>query len=113
MTTLVTEADVVAAGVDAQSRIDKHLSRAYAAAAQLTAVTERGVELGMIQSIEAKTIIGDARAAQGSIGAVAAEFARLHRAQTDACVAGGHDLGSVTTAGGVTIGGVSPLGGAR
>jgi hypothetical protein len=110
---LTTIDEVVNAGIAAQVLIDKHLAKAYDAAVELTAVTEAGVMLGMVQSIEAKTIIGDARAAQGSIGAVAAEFARLHRAQTDACIAAGADLGSVTTAGGVTIGGVGPLSGGR
>lgn len=113
MTTLTTIDDVVNAGVTEQALLDRHLAAAYAAAERLTKVTERGVELGMVRSIEAKTIIGQARAAQGAIGAVAASFALLHRMQTDACVAAGADLGSVTTAGGVPIGGVQPLGGGR
>lgn len=108
-----TVEDVVNAGVEAQAKIDRYLAKAYAAAEQLTKVTERGVELGMVRGIEAKTIIGQARAAQGAVSAVAASFALLHRLQTDACVAAGADLGSVTTAGGVTIGGVGTLGGAR
>jgi len=106
--------DIVSAGVEAQALIDKHLAKAYSAAETLIRVTERGVEEGMIQGIEAKTIIGDARAAAGIVGAAAAAaFGRLHRLQTDACVAAGVDLGSVTNAGGVTIGGVSVMGGAR
>ncbi len=113
MTTLPTIDDVVNAGVIEQALIDKHLAAAYAAAERLTKVTERGVELGMVQGIEAKTIIGQARAAQGMVGAVEAAFALLHRMQTDACVRNGADLGSVTTAGGIVIGGVSPLGGGR
>lgn len=108
-----TVEDVVSAGVTAQASIDKHLARAYAAAERLTKITEAGVCLGMVQGIEAKAIIGEARAAQGLIGAAAAQFASLHRKQTDACIAAGADLGSVTTAGGVAIGGVSALGGAR
>lgn len=108
-----TVEDVVNAGVEAQAKIDKHLARAYAAAEQLIKVTEAGVSLGMVQGIAAKTIIGDARAAAGIVGAAAAAFARLHQVQTDACIAAGADLGSVTTAGGVTIGGVGTLGGAR
>lgn len=108
-----TVEDVVNAGVEAQAKIDRYLAKAYAAAERLTAVTEKGVSLGMVQGIAAKTVIGDARAAAGIIGAAAAAYSRLHQVQTDACVAAGADLGSVTTAGGVTIGGVSVMGGAR
>lgn len=111
--TLETQEDVVSAGVTAQASIDKHLARAYKAAADLTAVTERGVEIGMVTGIKAKEIIGRARQLQGAVGALAADFAVLHQEQTDACVAAGADLGSVTTAGGIAIGGVSPMGGGR
>lgn len=110
---LETVEDVVTAGVAAQALIDKHLAAAFKAAAKLTKVTERGVELGMVQGIAAKTIVGDARAAAGIIGAAAAAYGRLHQVQTDACIASDADLGSVTTAGGVTIGGVGILGGGR
>ena len=110
---LETVEDIVSAGVAAQVSIDRHLTLAYKAAAKLVRVTERGVEEGMVQGIAAKKIIADARSGQGAIAAVAGHFAQLHLAQTTACVAAGADLGSVTTAGGVTIGGVSPLGGAR
>jgi hypothetical protein len=113
MPSLATVPDIVDAGVAAQAAIDKHLALAYKAAAKLTRVTERGVEEGMVQGIAAKKIIADARAGQGAIAAVAAHFATLHQAQTTACVAAGVDMGSVTTAGGITIGGVSVLGGAR
>ncbi len=113
MPNLDTIPDIVAAGVEAQALIDKHLAKAYDAAETLIKVTEAGVREGMVQGIEAKTIIGDARAAAGIIGAAAAAFGRLHRLQTDACIAAGADLGSVTTAGGVPIGGVGTLGGAR
>lgn len=108
-----TVEDVVAAGIEAQALLDKYLAKAHAAAVNLIAVTEAGVSLGMVQGIAAKTIIGDARAAAGIVGAAAAAFARLHQAQTDACIAAGADLGSVTTAGGVTIGGVGIMGGGR
>lgn len=110
---LETVDDVVNAGVAAQALIDKHLAAAYKAAAKLTKVTEAGVSLGMVQGIAAKQIIGDARSAQGQIAAVASAFATLHQAQTAASVAAGADLGSVTTAGGITIGGVSVMGGGR
>jgi hypothetical protein len=110
---LETIEDIVTAGVAAQASIDKYLTLAYKAAKRLTAVTERGVEEGMVQGIAAKQIIADARAAQGAIAGVAGQFAALHQVQTAACVAADADLGSITTAGGVTIGGVSPLGGAR
>lgn len=110
---LETIPDIVSAGVEAQALIDKHLAKAHAAAETLIRVTERGVEEGLVIGIEAKTIIGDARAAAGIIGAAAAAFGRLHRLQTDACIAAEVDLGSVTTAGGITIGGVSVMGGAR
>lgn len=110
---LETVEDVVEAGVEEQALINKYLAKAYASANRLTKVTERGVELGLVQGIAAKTIIGDARAAEGLIGVAAAAFARLHQIQTDACIAAGADLGSVTDAGGITIGGVSTLGGAR
>lgn len=113
MPSLETIEEIVSAGVEAQAIIDKHLAKAYAAAEVLIRVTERGVEEGLVRSVEAKTIIGDARAAAGIVGAAAAAFGRLHRLQTDACIAAGADLGSVTTAGGVTIGGVGTLGGAR
>lgn len=113
MPNLDTIPDIVTAGVEAHVLIDKHLARAYAAAETLIRVTERGVEEGMVQSVEAKTIIGDARAAAGIIGAAAAAFGRLHRLQTDASIASGADLGSVTTAGGITIGGVGPMSGGR
>ena len=113
MSSLETIEDVVSAGVEAQAKIDKYLAKAYAAAEQLTKVTEAGISLGMVQGIAAKTIVGDARAAAGIIGAAAAAYGRLHQVQTDACIAAGADLGSVTTAGGITIGGVSPMGGGR
>lgn len=113
MASLETIADVVDAGVAAQALVDKHLTLAYKAAAKLVRVTERGVELGMVQGIGAKKIIADARAAQGHVAAVAAVFATLHHAQTEASKAAGADLGQVTTAGGITIGGVSVMGGGR
>lgn len=113
MPDLDTIPDIVAAGIEAQALIDRHLAKASAAADTLIQVTKAGVREGMIQGIEAKTIIGDARAAAGIIGAAAAAFGRLHRLQTDACIAAGADLGSVTTAGGVPIGGVSPMSGGR
>lgn len=110
---LETIEEVVDAGVKAQAAIDRHLAAAYKAAAQLTKVTERGVALGMVQGIGAKKIIGDARAAQGHVAAVASVFAQLHHVQTEACKAAGMDMGSVTSAGGVLIGGVSTMGGGR
>jgi hypothetical protein len=110
---LETIEDIVSAGVAAQAAIDKHLTLAYKAAAKLTKITERGIEEGMVQGIAAKTIIADARAAQGMIGTVAGAFATLHQTQTDASIAAGADLGSVTTAGGITIGGVGTMGGGR
>jgi hypothetical protein len=110
---LDTVEDVVTAGVAAQASIDKHLARAYAAAEKLTEITEAGVMLGMVQGIGAKKIIADARAGQGAIAAVAAHFATLHQVQTVASVAAGADLGSVTTAGGVRIGGIGIMGGGR
>lgn len=113
MPALETIEDVVAAGVEEQAIINKHLAKVHAASERLTKITERGVELGMVQGISAKIIIGDARAAQGLVGTTAAAFARLHQVQTDACVAAGADMGSVTDAGGVTIGGVGTLGGGR
>lgn len=103
--------EVVQAGVEAQAQIDRYLAKAYAHAKKLTEATEKGVELGMVQGIAAKSIIGRARHLQGAIGALAADFALLHREQTDACIDAGVDLGSVTTAGGITIGGVSTQGG--
>lgn len=110
---LETVEDIVSAGVAAQASIDKHLALAYKAAKRLTAVTEAGVAQGMVQGIAAKKIIADARSGQGAIAAVAGHFATLHQAQTTASVAAGADLGSVTTAGGITIGGVGTLGGGR
>lgn len=110
---LTTIEDVVQAGVETQALIDKHLARAYAAAKKLTAVTERGVELGMAQGILAKRIIGMARACQGRVGEVADNFAELHELQTQICKDNDVDLGSITTAGGVTIGGVHTEGGGR
>ncbi len=110
---LDTIEDVVTAGVAAQASIDKHLAIAYKAAAKLTKVTESGVSLGMVQGIAAKKIIADARAAQGMIAQTASSFASLHEAQTEACIAAGADMGSVTTAGGIAIGGVSTMGGGR
>jgi len=110
---LETVEEVVTAGVQAQALVDKHLTAAYKAAAKLVRVTERGVELGMVQGIGAKKIIADARAAQGHVAAVASVFAQLHHVQTEASVAAGADLGSVTTAGGITIGGVGVMGGGR
>lgn len=110
---LDTIEDIVTAGVTAQASIDKHLARAYQKAEALTRATERGVEEGMVQGIAAKKIIADARSAQGKIAEAAAAFAVLHRAQTDACIEAGADLGTVTTAGGITIGGMSTMGGTR
>lgn len=104
---------IVEAGVAAQASVDKHLALAYRAAKKLTAVTEAGIAQGMVRGIAAKKILGDCRAAQGHIGAVAAVFAQLHHVQTEASVAAGADLGSVTTAGGIAIGGVSTMGGGR
>lgn len=110
---LETVEDVVNAGVAAQALVDKHLEAARKAAGKLVKVTEAGVALGMVKGIAAKKIIGDARAAQGHIAAVASVFAVLHQAQTEASIAAGADLGSVTTAGGIVIGGVGTLGGGR
>lgn len=110
---LETIEDIVSAGVAAQASIDKHLTLAYKAAAKLVRVTERGVEEGMVQGIGAKKIIADARAAHGHIAAVMSVFAQLHHVQAEACKAANADLGSVTTAGGITIGGVSIMGGGR
>lgn len=110
---LETISEIVEAGVAAQALIDKHLTAAYKAAAKLTKVTERGVEEGMVQGIAAKKILADARSGQGAIAAVAGHFATLHQAQTTASIAAGADLGSVTTAGGIAIGGVSVMGGGR
>lgn len=108
-----TVEEIVTAGVSAQALVDKHLAAAYKAAGKLVKVTEAGVSQGMVQGIAAKVIIGDARAAQGDIARVAATFGRLHQAQTTAAIEAGSDLGSVTTAGGITIGGVGTLGGTR
>lgn len=70
MSSLETIEDVVSAGVEAQAKIDKYLAKAYAAAEQLTKVTEAGISLGMVQGIAAKTIVADARSGQGAIAAV-------------------------------------------
>ena len=110
---LTTPEEIVSAGVAAQASIDRHLTIAYKAAAKLVRVTERGVEEGWVQGVAAKKIIADARSGQGAIAAVAGHFATLHQAQVIAATIAGADLGSVTTAGGVTIGGVSPMGGGR
>jgi hypothetical protein len=104
---------VVTAGVEAQAQVDKYLAKAYEWAGKLTKVTEAGVKLGMAQGIAAKGIIAEARQAQGSVATSALLFANLHRKQTDACVAADADLGDVTTAGGIPIGGVHTEGGGR
>lgn len=110
---LDTLEEIVTEGVRLQAVIDRELAKAYSAAAKLTKVTEAGVRLGMVQGIEAKTIIAHARAAQGKIAETAEIFGTLHQRQTAACIAAGADLGSVTTAGGVPIGGVHTEGGGR
>jgi hypothetical protein len=104
---------VVTAGVEAQAQLDKHLAKAYEWAGKLTKITESGIKLGMVQGIAAKSIIAEARQAQGSVASSALLFSELHRKQTDACIAAGADLGSVTTAGGIPIGGVHTEGGGR
>lgn len=110
---LETIEDIVASGVEAQALIDRHLAKTTKAAADLIRVTERGVEEGMVRGIEAKRVIAAARAGAGKIADAALFFAELHQIQTDICKANGADLGDVTTAGGVAIGGVSPMGGGR
>lgn len=110
---LATPEEIVTAGVAAQALIDRHMTLAYEAAAKLVRVTERGVEEGWVQGVAAKKIIADARSGQGAIAAVMAHFATLHQAQVTAATLAGADLGSVTTAGGITIGGIGILGGGR
>lgn len=113
MAELETIQDVVTAGVEAQAQIDRHLAKAYEWAAKLVKVTERGVELGMVQGIDAKGIIAQARSCQGKVADVALEFAVLHEAQTQICKNNNADLGDIATAGGIVIGGVHTEGGGR
>lgn len=110
---LDTVEEIVSAGISAQALVDKHLAAAYRAAEKLTKVTVRGIEEGMVRGIAAKQIIADSRAAQGEIARVAGLFASLHRVQTDACIEAGSDMGDVTTAGGITIGGMGTMSGGR
>lgn len=110
---LETIEDIVTAGVEAQAQIDKHLAKAYEWAEKLTEVTKRGIEEGMVRGTDAKVIIAFARAAQGSIAEAARVASDLHKMQVDICIANGADLGSITTAGGIVIGGVHTEGGGR
>jgi len=108
-----TIAEVVDAGVLAQAGADKHLAKAYDFAIQNVNVTVRGVELGMVRGTKAKLVIALAREAAGSVAAAARQLAELHHLQVEICQDNNADLGNVTTAGGVTIGGVGPLSGGR
>lgn len=109
----MTDQELVEKGVKEQAMIDSLLAKAYKQAGALIKTTEEGVKRGWVTGIAAKKILADARAGQGAIAHVAGHFATLHLAQTEASKLAGADLGSVTTAGGITIGGVSVMGGGR
>lgn len=108
-----TIAEVVDVGVLAQAGVDRNLAKAYDFAIQNVNATVRGVELGMVRGVKAKLVIALAREAAGSIAAAARLMAELHDLQVDICKDNNADLGNVTTAGGVTIGGVDPKSGGR
>lgn len=108
-----TMEEVAAEGIIAQANIDRYLSKAYKAALRNVEVTERGVELGMARDVKAKLVIARARAAAGSVALAAEIAAELHQLQVEICQANDVDLGNLTTAGGITIGGFSTEGGGR
>lgn len=109
----LSDEDLVSKGVKEQAMIDSLLAKAHKQAGALVKTTEEAIRRGWVQGIAAKQVLADARAAQGQVAAAAGDFAKLHRVQTDILIANGNDLGSVTTAGGIVIGGVSVMSGGR
>lgn len=96
--------EVVAAGVQHQANLDKYLTKAYNSAIALVNVTEKGVELGMLnKAIAAKQIISEAREVPGIIARAASAAANLHAKQTKICQDNGVDTPAPGSAGGVTI----------
>jgi len=99
-----TMQDVVAAGVQAQADLDKHLTKAIRAANWLAEITAKGVELGMMtKAIAAKSIIAEARIIPGLIATAAHAAAELHIKQTRICQENGVDTPPMTSGGGVVI----------
>lgn len=99
-----TVEDVVAAGVQAQADIDRHLTKAYMAALRLAEITPKGVEFGMLtKAIAAKQIIAESRELPGLIAHAAAVAASLHAKQTKICQENGVDTPAPGTGGGVVI----------
>lgn len=105
--------EVATAGVDAQANIDKYLFKALEAAKRNTEVTARGIELGMVKALKGKVLINKARRIEGLIAEAALAAAELHIEQTKVCADNGADTGSITTVGGVDVGGVHTEGGGR
>jgi PIN domain nuclease of toxin-antitoxin system len=99
-----TVEEVVAAGVQAQADIDKHLTKAYLASLRLAEITAKGVEFGMVpKAIAAKTIIAESREIPGLIAHAAAMAASLHAKQTKICQDAGVDTPTPSSVGGISI----------
>lgn len=104
-----TPQNVATDGVASQATVDAHLAGAWAAALAIEDVTIRGIQLGMIGGVAAKSHLAQVRAAQGKIAEAMAAYADLHAEQTKICRANSVDTGDLTTAGGIAL----PAGGGR
>ncbi len=106
-----TPEQIVEAFVKNHALLDKHLAAAHKVAQKMAKDVEEGIGLGMVRGLEAKSFLAGHRKLPGVVADAALYGSELHKQGTKIAQDNGVDLGSLTTVGGVTIGGVVVMGG--
>jgi hypothetical protein len=104
----VEASEIVEKAAKAHKTLDAALTTARNASKQLERLIEEGVKIGMVQGIEGKILIHEARAVTGAIADAGAKSAHSHASHTLVARKQGIDTGTLDKAAGVT-----PLGGTR
>lgn len=106
-----TPEEIVEAFVKNHALLDKHIAAAHKVAQKMTKDVEEGLGLGMVRGLEAKSFLAGHRKLPGVVADAALFAAELHTQGTKIAQDNGVDTGSLTSVGGVTIGGFTTMGG--
>lgn len=106
-----TPEQIVEAFVKNHALLDKHLAAAHKVAQKMAKDVEEGLGLGMVRGLDAKSFLASHRKLPGVVADSALFAAELHKQGTRIAQDNGVDTGSLTSVGGVAIGGISIMGG--
>lgn len=106
-----TPEQIVEAFVKNHALLDKHIAAAHKIAQKMEKDVEEGLGLGMVRGLEAKSFLAGHRKLPGVVADSALFAAELHKQGTKIAQDNGVDTGSLTSVGGVTIGGFTTMGG--